>query len=271
MKKMLCIAFICIISLSVFAENPEHSDKSYWKDGYFIQENVRSDCSSVIEAKLEGKWKAYQLVDLPDEFVDWSVSRRMETFDNVEQGVPPKLSGPHNGIVASWSVQRNDSKFKINNAVKGMGFCPKQEYVKELIRKLKDTKENDFTVKLQVLRDIYKDAGKYFDMRRMVSLELYATEGFETGTFLNQMEYPAVSIVFLDIPSYEVKAIAQMLHPDNPGLTEYQKDIVEYINLIHSYFHGEFSRMFIGVIYNVIEVYDNSPKSKGVRIMPVLP
>jgi len=37
---------------------------------------------------------------------------------------------------------------------------------------------------------------------------------------------------------------------------------VEYINLIHSYFHGEFSKKFIAVIYNVIEVYNSSPGRK---------
>ena len=271
MKKVLLLCVYMLFVLILFSENPEHSTQKYWKDGYFVQENVRCDCSAVIEIRQEGKWKAFQLRELPDAFMDWSVERRMETFDNIEKGEMPKLAGPHNGIVASYGVKRNDSKFMINNAVKGMGFCPKEETIKGLIKTLKDTKNDDFKEKLDILRGIYKDADKYFDRRRLVSLELYATEEFETGTFLNQMENPAVSIVFLDIPSFEVKAVAQMLHPDNPGLSDYQKDIVEYINLIHSYFHGEFSRMFIGVVYNVIEVYDNSPKSKGIRIVPMLP
>jgi hypothetical protein len=37
---------------------------------------------------------------------------------------------------------------------------------------------------------------------------------------------------------------------------------VEYTNLIHSYFHGEFSKDFIGLVCYVIEVFDNSPGKK---------
>ena len=62
--------------------------------------------------------------------------------------------------------------------------------------------------------------------------------------------------------------MAQLLHPTDPELTDYERDVVEYVNLIHSYFHGEFSTMFIAVIYHVIEVYDNSPQSRGIRLIP---
>jgi len=91
---------------------------------------------------------------------------------------------------------------------------------------------------------------------------------FETGTFLNQMKNPGCSLVYMDIPSYELKCVAQLLHPTDPELTDYERDVVEYVNLIHSYFHGEFSTMFIAVIYHVIEVYDNSPQSRGIRLIP---
>ena len=65
--------------------------------------------------------------------------------------------------------------------------------------------------------------------------------------------------------------MAYLLHPENPKLTEYEKDVVEYINLIHSYFHGHFKKTFIAVVYNVIEVYDSSPGKKtgrGTRLLP---
>ena len=115
---------------------------------------------------------------------------------------------------------------------------------------------------------MYNEGDKLFDRTKQISLELYATPEFETGTFLNQMANPAVAIVFLDMKSFELKAIAQMLHPDDPKLSDYEKQVVEYANLIHSYFHGEFDRMFIAVVYHVIEIYDNSPGKggKGARI-----
>jgi hypothetical protein len=226
-----------------------------------------------VKAKAEGKWRTFQLVDLPDDFVKWSAERRLETLERVRKNQMPSLSGPHNGMVASYGLKRKDSQFKINNAVKGMGFLPKREKVKELINILETTKDSSEEYKLGVLENLYKNPDEYFTRKGLVSLELYATPEFETHTFLNQMENPAVSIVFLDIPSFEVRAIARMVHPDDPALDEYERDICKYANLIHSYFHGEFPREFIGVIYYVVEVFDNTPGrgGKGKKVVPPLP
>ena len=63
-------------------------------------------------------------------------------------------------------------------------------------------------------------------------------------------------------------------NPDNPNLTDYEKDVVQYINQIHSYFHGKFPQDYIAVIYFVVEVFDNSPGRKnamGQKIKPKLP
>ncbi|MEA1986280.1 MAG: hypothetical protein U9N76_02170, partial [Candidatus Marinimicrobia bacterium] len=113
-----------------------------------------------------------------------------------------------------------------------------------------------------------------FDLNKQLSLELYSNPNFITQSFLNQLINPISTIVFLDAKSYKLKTIAQLIDPANPNLTDYEKDVVEYVNLIHSYFHGEFSIKFIGVIYHIIEVYDNSPgdkDAKGTRMMPPLP
>ena len=51
----------------------------------------------------------------------------------------------------------------------------------------------------------------------------------------------------------------------------FEKDVVKYINLIHSYFHGDFNKKFIGVLYNIVEVYNSSPgneNGRGTRIVP---
>ena len=47
---------------------------------------------------------------------------------------------------------------------------------------------------------------------------------------------------------------------------------MEYINLVHDYFHGQAPRKSIGVIYHVVQVFDNSPgKMRGQRVVPLLP
>lgn len=255
--------------------NLEHSDKNFWKGNYFHQPSIKSvDLSNwTVRARVDGKWQTFQIVDVPDNFVKWSVDRRLETLDRVKRNEMPSLSGPHNGIVASYGLRRKDSRFIINNAVKGMGFLPKPEKIDYLIQLLESTKDSSDEYKLSVLESLYLNADEYFTRKGLISLELYTTPEFETHTFLNVMENPAVSIVFLDIPSYEVRAIGHMLHPEDPSLSDFEKKAVKYANLIHSYFHGEFSKEFIGVIYYVVEVFDNTPGRKGLgkRVVPPLP
>lgn len=268
----------CVLILSVLITvNIVNAEISYnpveWENGYFINKNIRSKGDTLMVQNGD-KWSKYALTPLPDAFIDWSVQTRMETFASIREGKMPRLAGAHNGMVASYGLNRGDSEFLINNAVKGMGFCPDEEHIDSIIKLLESTiNEEDFEIKLQTLEGLYRNAKDVYAHDKLLSLELYSEPQFQTGTFINQYINPRVSIVFLDIPSYEIKAIAQMLHPDNPELTAYEKKVVRYANLIHSYFHGDFAKIFIAVIYNTIEVFDNSPGKggKGMRMMPLLP
>lgn len=257
----------------VLAAESEHSDSSFWKDGIFHQTSI--DLSQyedgLIRARIEGEWGEFRVIPFPESFLEWNIGRRLEMLDKIKNHQPPDLAGPHNGIVASHGLTRKDSEFSLNNAVKGMGFLPKPEKLSEIIDLLHNTIEEDFPEKLAILESLYTNYQDIFDLNKQVSLELYSTPEFETHTFLNQMVDPGVSIVFLDVPSYEVRALSQLLHPEDPRLTDYEKQIVEYINLVHSYFHGEFPRLYIAVVYHVIEVFDNSPGRRdalGQKIAP---
>ena len=286
-KKVLYIGVsICtIFLLSCGKTNQEeqniYAPSGFWKDGYFRQTNVITPESgeNTIRARVDGKWQEYTLQKFPEPFMKWNTERRKETIEVIKEmlaakGKPskgPDLAGPHNGIVASYGYERKDSKFKLNNAVKGMGFLPKREKLKELIKLLNDTDDAPFPEKMKNLIFFYENVDSLFDLDKQVSLELYSTPKFETQTFLNQMTEPISTIVFLDIPSYKLKTIVRLLHSDDPNLTEYEKNVVRYINDIHSYFHGKFPRDYIAVIYYVVEIYDNSPGSMdamGRRIVP---
>lgn len=283
-RKSLFIFLVLLITFAAKAEpgELEHAEVDFWNEGTFHQNTViTGDCEEgFIRAKVytggnffPHRWREFKIKELPDKFIEWDIESRKKTLENIKKRQPPSLAGPHNAMVASYGIKRLDTEFAINNAVKGMGFVPKEEELERVIEKLKSTDDSSFAVKLKVLENLYNNADEVFDPTKQVSLELYSTPEFETHTFLNQMVNPAVSIVFLDIPCYELKAIAQLLHPEDPELTEYEKNVVKYVNLIHSYFHGEFSKMFIGVIYHIIEVYDNSPGKggKGKRIVPPTP
>ncbi len=183
----------------------------------------------------------------------------------------PELSGPHNGVVATYGARRSDSHFKLNNAIKGMGFLPKPEKIAQITSLLETTKQDSMHKKLDVLANLYDNARENFSPDRMVSLELYSEPGFVTQTFINQMQNPACAIVFMDIPTYKFKSIVRLLHPKDPNLTEYEKQVVHYINLIHSYFHGDFPRDYIAAVYYCVEVYDSSPGRKDARGLKIAP
>lgn len=273
---MYRIFFILILVSICFmgCQNQYAGDGSeFWQEGYFIQTNVDASQldDNIIKARVEGEWQSYELTRFPEIFFNWDFEKRIETIENIATGVMPGLAGPHNGMVATYGYRRSDSKFRLNNAVKGCGFLPKKEKLEETIDLLKSTIEADFPKKLQVLTDLYVQGDTLFDMTKQVSLELYSVPERNTQSFLNQMTEPTSVIVFLDIPTFKLKTIAYLLHPDNPDLTEYEKNVVDYVNLVHSYFHGEFSKEFITVIYNVVEVYNSSPgndNGRGKKISP---
>jgi hypothetical protein len=278
MKSWLIVACTLIAAHLLAAEegNLEHADVNLWGNAFFRQKTV--DCSrlaeGIIRAEVDGSWQEFELRELPVAFQEWSFGKRAATLERFRNHEPPELAGPHNGMVATCGIARNDSRFAINNAVKGMGWLPYDEKLAEVIKLLESTIDEDFSAKLDRLDSLYKQGPRLYDPTRQVSLELYSTPEFETGTFINQMVNPACAVVFLDIPSYEFKAIAHLMHPDDPKLTETEKLQIQYANLIHSYFHGAFDRQFIGVVYYVIEVYDNSPgkpEAKGKRVVPELP
>jgi hypothetical protein len=106
-----------------------------------------------------------------------------------------------------------------------------------------------------------------FDLTKQVSLELFTSPDFHTHTFLNMMANPIASASFLAFPTFEIRAIPQLLHPKNPGLSKYERDLIAYTNAIHDFIHsGGDVRMTC--VYHVIELFDDTPNdmSKGKRI-----
>lgn len=256
----------------------EHGEKNWWKGETFHQDNVKTDRieEGIISAKINGDWKEFKVREFSEDFLKWNFSSRLKKLEEIAkmlegEGERPGYAGPHSGSVATYGSGRKDSIFTINNAVKGMGFVPVKEKIKEAISLMEETISNKMSEKLSFLKKNYDDF-TLFDKTRQVSLELYATPSFETHTFLNLMENPICSIVFLDIPSFELRCIARMIHPDDPDASPYEKDVVRFTNLVHSYFHGEFEKVFITTIYYLIEEFDNTPgRKKGIRTVPPLP
>lgn len=221
----------------------------------------------VIEVIKDGETKTYPLVDLPDRFLKWSRGERLKVLDMVkEHKFPEYLEGPHNGMVATCGNTREDDVISINNAVKGVGYLPKRDKVDYLIEKMKETKKEGLARKVEVLYDFYTHFDEYFRRDGLLSLELYTYGDFKTKTYLNLIKNPEYAMVFLDMPTFQVKGIAKLIHEGEGSL--YEKKVFVYANLIHSYFHGHFERNFIAIVFYISRVFDSTPGrgGKGIRI-----
>ncbi len=270
--------FLSSLAGKALAGEWEQGMEEFWTNGSFSQNTVDAsrEAEGIIKAYLDGRWEEFQTIDLPTEFMDWNLSARLDVLNNLSMmfsgdgGAPPSLAGPHNAAMATWGGKRADSVLEINNAYKGMGLCPRRDLIKDMIAQIDELMSGGMGARLNFLQDLYSTSDN-FDLTKMISLELYSTPDFETHTFINLMERPTTSLVFLDSKSYEVRGIGQLVSPDDTSAGEYARDIVEYTNKAHSLFHGDFPRLYPGILIHVTTVFDNSPGTgRGVRIAPPL-
>lgn len=242
------------------------SNLSLWSGNISIRNSVHTPLQ--FEKNICIGDKNYPLIDFPPAFLEWSIKSRKENLDIFRRMIDgdrlakPKLSGSHIGMVATYGAERNDSLFKINNAVKGFGFLPKESKIEKIIALLNAKKNAEMKEKLDLLESLYDDAVNIFDLDRMASLELYAEPEFETQTFINQMVNPECAVVFLDIPTYKIKSIVSLLDPQDSALNDYEKQLVQFVNLMHSFFHGKFPKKYITAVYFNVEIYNSSPGKK---------
>jgi len=265
-------AFFSQIPKLLWAGKLEHSKKNFWKDEKFTQNTVdmKNYKKGLIRAKIDGDWKEFEIRKASDEFIKWNAEKRLKFLEDIKKG-QMNWGGPHQGAVATYGLGRLDSEFTINNAIKGMGLAPKDENIDKAIKKLKDTYESPMPEKMDVLKAMYEDPD-FFDWRKQTSLELYSSPTFETHTFLNVMDNPVATIVYLDIPSYEIRTIARVVHPEDKTALESEKKLLEFVNLAHEYMHGKFKRIFPLLLFYMIEEFDNTPGSKlGIRTVPERP
>lgn len=246
----------------------------FWTGGAFRQDCVDAsgESNGSVRARVGGVWQEYRVTPLPGAFMEWNLNSRLEMLSGLSDlmsgrgGAPPSLAGPHNAAMATLGYRRADSILEVNNAFKGMGLCPARGIIRERITEMNQTMSAPMPEKMGFLQRMYSDASN-FDLTKLISLELYSTPEFETHTFQNLMSEPSTSLVFLDSLSFEVRGIGQLVNHGDEEAGDYARNIVEYTNIAHSYFHGDFPRMFPGILVHVVEVFDNTPGTgRGVLI-----
>lgn len=257
---------------------------SWWNKGGFVAHetvDTRRIGDGIISAYVDGSWRDFKVVDLPKRFMKWSLKDRLDRMDKMMRlgGMEQQdLAGSHSACVATYGGSPRDSAVSLNTAYKGLGFVVRSDILAETIQKIKeeririerDTKghpQKEMRTKVRFLAEFYKDTSS-FDRTKQVSLELFTSPDFQTHTFLNMMANPIASASFLAFPTFEIRAVPQLLHPENPALSETDKDMIVYVNAIHDFVHtGSGNRM--ACVYHIIEVFDDTPgyKGKGKRMV----
>jgi hypothetical protein len=271
-----------------FGETPSCTDlnaarEPYWHDNgtYFVQENVDVSqlADGVIRARIDGRWQGFQVRELTRAFQDWNFAKREAMLNIMMTGQYDLYNDIHNAAVASYGANRGDSRLSLNVAYKGTGWVPVPSMIKDKIKQYQDTCASGDMTKFQILQANY-DHKEWWRRDVLGSHDLYTTVDYESHTFLNQMVNPVSTLCFLDMISYEIRAIVRLLHPDDPGLTEEEHDLVTWVNYAHDWFHGGASycpltATRIVALYYVIELFDNSPwgqtpSAGGHRLVPMM-
>lgn len=255
--------------------NTDNSDPLSWwhKKDFIIHETVDTSKidRGVIRAFVDGVWQEFKLINLPKEFVEWSIDSRINRLNRMLRygGMDLRdLAGAHNACVATYGGPSRDSSISINTAYKGMGFTIRQKKLADTTQRIKEEKfkiERDsrgdiskqMHNKVKFLAKFYQDASS-FDLTKQVSLELFTSASFHTHTFLNMMVNPITSASFLAFPTFEIRAIPQLLHPKNPNLSQTEKDLIEYTNCIHDFIHSGYGKR-ITCVYHIIELFNDTP------------
>lgn len=266
----------CHSDKTEFKNNPP-VPSDWWEEGRYVDHRVVNSSrrsQGIIRARVDGRWTDFEIRSLPDRFVDWSLQKRIKGLDKLAKyGFDPEdLDGPHNGCVATYGGWCRESVFSLNTAYKGIGFVPKPERLEETLTSLQVASQSmahsssygmleGMVKKTEYLRELYSDKDR-FDRTKQVSLELFTTPTYATHTFLNLMANPIASFSFLAFPTFEVRSVAELLHPENPKLDAYQKNIISYVNGIHNFVHSG-KKQHMTCVYHVLEVYDDSPGGLG--------
>jgi len=196
--------------------------------------------------------------EIPQGFVDYVFKERRNLVMRMLEGKITKeemLIGftRHTPAVISYGPAG------LNASIKGVGLVIKKEYLNEVTRILKDKLKEEISMReaLRILLDlVYRE--DRIDFTKLSSIELA-----KKHTWTNIQQNPEVTLLFYTPPnvSYEVRCKASIHLNDSYW---------EFVNAVHDIFHGgkmtrDWSKYPV-YIFKIVEVYDNSPSSMGIRI-----
>jgi hypothetical protein len=200
-----------------------------------------------------------------------------------------------------WS-KRGDSMFHLNNTPKGYTLIPKKEYLRGIIDELNalyDDPSTNIPEDIFLFRIAKYEQEEIWDKNKFATLEIYSGHPFdetdwdlgfkETHTFQNVMVNPMATLTYMSLynttgeqayfngeaghtATFEFRGFCWMMSPHNPNLTQYEKDVSEYLNQAFSKYHG-LRNDFVANLFVMAEEFNNSPTDSaafglGKRVVP---
>jgi hypothetical protein len=278
---LLSLPFLVKAKLT-FAEPPP-DPRDYWEglEGaeYCVSRVVKSENirAGFIWARIDKVWRRFPIREVEQKFLDWEFTERIARYENQKAGGGISAAGPHTPAVATYGnrMGRGDSDFHINCKFIGLTNVPKKESIKEINNTMLANIDIPFTEKLDYLIEITSNR----DLWRKdlhAGLELFSTPEFMTHTFYNLMQNPVATLCFQGavniFTSFELRCIAKIVHPQDPNLSEEERDINIFPAILHGYFHAFYPEQVNepGVIFYHVEEFDNSPGPKGIRLVSTI-
>lgn len=266
-----------------------------------------------LAAKLDNRWWIYPTAAYEEEFHAWWLQEKMYYYDELEKAIQEGRDrvvpngGHHHPMLATYGgkyLNRGDSAFHLNVTPKGYALLPKAAYIRQMIKDVDEIYATSTNLPADVFnyrREKLKQA-ELWDANKFATLEIYSGHPIddkdpmklsfkETHTFQNLMANPMATLTFMSIynttgeqtyffgeegqtPTFEFRGFCWLISPYNPDLTQYERDVLEYLNQAFSKYHGLRSD-FIANIFVICEEFNNSPTDSdkyglGKRVVPAL-
>ena len=168
-----------------------------------------------------GGTRAFEVRELPEEFVRWQLDYKHSIYDAIERDEYIAFNAGHLPVVATWSRE----SLVPNLANKGVGFTPRDEHLEHYlnivesavarIQELPPHAVNETRhLRIAAAREFYAHP-EHIDWRRVGLLEI-----FEGSTLRNLTENPFASVLWTGnapvFVSFQVDCVVEVITPEDP-------------------------------------------------------
>jgi hypothetical protein len=213
-----------------------------------------------IEISLHGEGLRFERARLPQAFLEWQSSARLEMFDLLRsQGAQAvRMQPAHLPVLATVG----DGPFVINLSTRGVGLLPRPELLDRFTRLFQETLrdvaglawEESLDRRLAAVQALYSDVAQ-LDPSILGGLEI-----FEGQTLRNLRQNPLASLLYTGqaprYPSYQFNGVVHLVGEEDPG---YRFLLAARELFARDPFHVHQIHYPWGYLFYVVEARDKTP------------